>query len=192
MAWRGTWGSATNQGLISRAGASPIGANLRTRATARVTLTLYGSACSVGARVAGWGREGLYGRPRRLAPDQSHRRETEGGTAGHQSPRLRPIPLAHSLGEHDRPHPRATIREALAPDMPGACQQGPPSHSPPPSPLRSIRLPTFSSRCSIACLATLLQSASGLARKIEPVFLQRWLRLEDVTTHSTMTRAVVY
>ena len=31
---------------------------------------------------------------------------------------------------------RATIREALASGMPGACQQGPPRPSPPPSPLR--------------------------------------------------------
>ena len=55
-----------------------------------------------------------------------------------------------------------------------------------------LSLMPFSSRCSIACLATLLRSVSGLARKIEPVFLQRWLRPKDVTTHSTMTRAVVY
>ncbi len=33
---------------------------------------------------------------------------------------------------------RATIREALAPDMPGACQQGPPRSSQPPSPLQML------------------------------------------------------
>jgi hypothetical protein len=33
---------------------------------------------------------------------------------------------------------RATIREALAPDMPGTCQQASPSHSAPPSPPRRL------------------------------------------------------
>ncbi len=54
----------------------------------------------------GW--EGLYGRPPSLsAPCHQPYRAT-----------------------------RATIREALAPDMPGACQQGPPNLPSPPSPLR--------------------------------------------------------
>src|SRR5260370_36735400 len=61
-----------------------------------------------------------------------------------------------------------------------------------PRPYGSAGLLPFSSRCSIACLATLLQSVSGLARKIEPVFLQRWPRPKDLTTHSTMTPEVVY
>ena len=47
--------------------------------------------------MGGW--EGLYGRPRRLAPPQSHRRETEGGTAGdHKGPPPLRMLIGLSLG----------------------------------------------------------------------------------------------
>ncbi len=59
------------------------------------------SSYSVGARAEGSGGEGLYGRPR-------------------------PIPLAHTLGEHDRPPPAGD-------------HKGPPNLPSPPSPLRITR-----------------------------------------------------
>gem|GEM_PF-5502859 len=58
---------------------------------------------------------------------------------GQQSPLWSPaVPVCdiHPSSRQQDRATRATIREALAPDMPGACQQGPPGHSSPLSPLR--------------------------------------------------------
>ncbi len=132
-------------------------------------------------------------------------------------PHIRPLSLQDPMrsstfirGTRSHPHHRATIgtypscqrccaasaahsgkTQGARPTLPHSTTLAPTDH--PASCLSSrLSLMPFSSRCSIAYLATLLRSVSGLARKIEPVFLQRWPRPKDVTTHSTMTRAVVY